>query len=227
MVSLSHISQHTNSPLTRLTYLVLTPSSTAIICFTIPAVSMASTNRSASPSSEGGYDILTPTASIPDTAKEPSEHDVPNTATGFSAHRKFCRDLVELERWAPIVGSLLDHEMAKMAEMSQFFREKFFTLSRHLPTGTEEQQFESLERLTKLRQGPLAKRMNAISNALLSESILRRVRALGSEVPALDHKVCDHTYQESCLLMSIYVGNRMAFSAPNFRLDPYHRSASC
>jgi len=157
---------------------------------------MASTSRSASLSSEEEYDILTPSSSNPNTTKEPSEHEefcmrppgnIPNAATELSAHRKFCMDLAELERWAPTVGRLRDHEMA---QMSQFFRQKTYTLSKHLATGTEEQQFEALERLTKLRDGPLGIRMTTASKALLNVSINLRIGALSGEVPSVDHKLC-------------------------------------
>lgn len=178
MISLSQISQRTNNknnPLVRHTYLVLTPSSAATIHSTIPVASMASTSRSASPSTEGEYDILTPSSSSPNTAKE------------LSAHHKFCVDIAELERWAPTIGRLRDDEMA---QMSQFFRQKTYNLAKYLPTGTGEQQFEALERLTKLRGGLLGIRMNRASKASLNMSIKLRIGALSGEVPLLDHEVC-------------------------------------
>lgn len=176
---------------------------------------MTSTNRSVSPSSEGEYDILTPTASIPDTIKEPSEHDelcmrpagnIQNTVTEFQAHCKFGRDLAKLERWVPTVGRLRYHEIAQLYE---FFREKILTLSQHLPTGTEEEQLHFLERLTKLRDGPLGIRLTTVSKELLNVTIIRCVGALTGDVPSFDETVCYHIYQESCLLILIYLGSSM------------------
>lgn len=176
---------------------------------------MASTNRSASPSSEGEYDILTPAASIPDTTKEPSERDelcmppvgnIQNTATEFHAHCKFGRDLAKLERWVPTVGRLRYHELA---QLSEFFREKTFILSQHLPTGTEEEQLHFLERLTKLRDGPLGIRLTTAAKELLNVTIIRCVGALTGDVPSFDEKVCYHTYHESCVLILIYLGSSM------------------
>jgi len=128
---------------------------------------MASPSRSASTSTEGGYDDFTPPGSSPNTAK------------GSSKHEEFCTDLAELERWAPTVGRLRDHEMA---QMSQFFCEKTDNLAKYLLTGTEEQQFEALERLTKLRDGPIGLRMASVSKALLNVLIQLRIDALNNKI---------------------------------------------
>jgi len=104
----------------------------------------------------------------------------------LSEHEGVCMHLAELERWAPIVGRLRDHEVAQMA---RFLRQKFRNLAK-FPAGTDEQQCEALERLTKLREGPLGTRGNRILKAALNKIIKWQLAALSSTDSFHGHKVC-------------------------------------
>jgi len=123
---------------------------------------MASPCRSTSPSTEADYDILTPTGSVPETAKEPSEH------------MEFCMLLTELERWAPIVEHLNNDEVA---QLSEFFCQKAHDLADYPPAGIVDQQFETLERLTKLRHGPLGTRTTGVLETSPNPSVNRTIKA--------------------------------------------------
>lgn len=158
----------------------------------------------------GDYDILTPTGSLSDSVKKPSRH------------KQFCMLLAELERWAPTAGRLRDDEMK---QMSQFFGQKMDNLEDYPPTGTEEQQFEALERLTKLRDGPLG--IRGCSGATLDLLIDLRVRALSGKGLFQDHEVCQHTSQECSVLMSYDLGCSTVSPLRGFRLDLYHDPDSC
>ena len=140
---------------------------------------MASTSRSASPSSEGDYDILTPTGTIPNAAKQTSRHE------------KFGVDIASLERWAPTVGRLHDHEIA---QLSRLFGQKMNNLANNLPTGTEDQLFEALERLIKLRDGPLGIRMHEAMQLLLDVMIDRWIEALSGQGSSVDYEVRESTW---------------------------------
>ena len=87
-----------------------------------------------------------------------------------------CRLVAELEQWAPMLERLLKDQMDKLAI---FLDHKISLLMACEVEGTEEEQFEILQRLMKLQEGPLGKRTT------VGKAIRQRLQALNDKATSI------------------------------------------
>jgi len=89
-------------------------------------------------------------------------------------HRKLSSKLDDLEQWVSIVDNLSDDQIGKI---SSWLRDKFSSISTFdQPTGTQKQQTDTVERLTKFQQSKLYRKH--LSDISLDDLIKRRLNAL-------------------------------------------------